>query len=71
MLCCLTPLRCRLQDRKALFAEWRAENGKQYASPAKEAAAFAAFSANVDDVVAHNSNQGAQWFKGAPKQGCM
>ncbi len=52
------------QDRKALFAEWRAENGKAYASPAREAAAVAAFNAAVDDVIAHNSRPEAKFFKG-------
>ena len=47
-----------------LFAEWRAQNGKAYATPAKEAAAFAAFNAAVDDVIAHNSRPGAKFFKG-------
>ena len=47
-----------------LFAEWRAENAKAYATPAKEAAAFAAFNAAVDDVIAHNSRPGAKFFKG-------
>ncbi|PRW45530.1 cathepsin h [Chlorella sorokiniana] len=51
-------------DRKALFAEWRAANGKAYASPVREAAAFAAFNAAVDDVIAHNSRPGATFFKG-------
>ena len=47
-----------------LFAQWRAENGKAYASAAQEAAAFAAFNAAVDDVVAHNSRSGVRFFKG-------
>lgn len=47
-----------------LFAQWRAENGKAYASPAREAAAFAAFNATVDGMIAHNSRQGARFFKG-------
>ncbi|PRW57488.1 thiol protease aleurain-like [Chlorella sorokiniana] len=51
-------------DRKALFAEWGAENGKAYASPVREAAAFAAFNAAVEDVIAHNARPGAQFFKG-------
>ncbi|PRW45427.1 thiol protease aleurain-like [Chlorella sorokiniana] len=51
-------------DRKALFAEWCAENGKAYASPVREAAAFAAFNAAVDDVIAHNSRPGTKFFKG-------
>ena len=53
-----------LQDRKALFAEWRASNGKAYDTPAREAAAFAAFNAAVDDVIAHNSRPGVKFFKG-------
>ena len=47
-----------------LFAQWRAENGKAYATAAQEAAAFAAFNAAVDDVVAHNSRSGVRFFKG-------
>ncbi|PRW56392.1 papain-like cysteine protease C1 [Chlorella sorokiniana] len=51
-------------DRKTLFAEWRAQNGKAYTTPAREAAAFAAFNAAVDDVIAHNTQPGAKFFKG-------
>ena len=57
-------LHCPPQDRKVLFAEWRAKNGKAYASPAREATAFAAFNAAVDDVIAHNTAPGAKFFKG-------
>ncbi len=64
LTCSTTPRPCPPQDRKTLFAEWRAQNGKAYASPAREAAAFAAFNAAVDDVIAHNSRPNAQFFKG-------
>lgn len=61
--------RLPVQDRRALFNQWKAENGKSYPTPAAEAAAFAAFSANAADVIAHNSNKSNKFFKGAPGGG--
>ena len=47
-----------------MFNQWKAENGKAYASPAAENAAFAIFNAAVTSVIAHNSNPNAKFFKG-------
>ncbi len=52
------------QDRRTLFNQWKAENGKKYATAAAENAAFAQFSAAVGDVVTHNSNAKNKFFKG-------
>lgn len=53
------------QDRRTLFGQWKAENGKVYPTRAAENAAFAAFNAAVTDVISHNSNKSNKFFKGA------
>ena len=52
------------QDRRTLFNQWKAENGKKYANAKAENAAFATFSATVTDLVGHNSNGKNKFFKG-------
>jgi hypothetical protein len=52
-------------QRKQLFKEWKATMGKRYADgSAVDTASFAAFSANLDDVIAHNSKPNIKFFKG-------
>ncbi|KAI7835301.1 hypothetical protein COHA_010797, partial [Chlorella ohadii] len=53
-----------MMDRRTLFNQWKAENGKAYANAAAENAAFAQFSATVNDLVSHNSDGKAKFFKG-------
>ena len=60
----LPHLPTRPQDRRTLFNQWKAENGKAYANAAAENAAFAQFSATVNDLVSHNSDGKAKFFKG-------
>ncbi|KAL4443790.1 hypothetical protein ABPG75_011527 [Micractinium tetrahymenae] len=52
-------------DRKALFQAWKAEHNKAYEDDTEgDDARFAAWSQNLADVVAWNSQQGAKYFKG-------
>ncbi|KAI3428261.1 hypothetical protein D9Q98_006640 [Chlorella vulgaris] len=52
-------------SRKALFQQWKQNNGKDYAdNSAADRAAFAAWSDNLDAVVEHNKKSGVKFFKG-------
>lgn len=58
------------QNRRTLFAQWKAEYKKTYATTAAEAAAFEQFNRTVSSMISHNRNKSSKfWRGGAPRAG--
>ena len=53
-----------MQNRRTLFAQWKLENRKSYATAPQENAAFANFNQALTNMISHNQNKGNKFWKG-------